>query len=76
MDAIKNWFRSHSISAHTITSVWIAADALWYTNKDFKDYVWGIYIALPRPIHGIIAGVILPALIYWQARAKLRSPQS
>ncbi len=75
MNAIKKWFLSHSINAHTFNSAWIAADALWYTNKDFKDYVWGVYVALPRPIHGIIAGVAVPVLVYWGVKKRFTNQE-
>ena len=76
MSTIQKWFASHSISTHTLASAWVAATALWYTNKDFKDYVWGIYVALPRSVHGVIAGVVIPALLYWQAKKHLTNQVS
>jgi hypothetical protein len=65
---IKTWLASKKISAHTLATVWVGATILWSTSPPFHDYLMGIYNALPKGVHQFIAGVIVPALIYWHVQ--------
>lgn len=70
MDALKQWLASHSITAKTFASAWIFIDALFYASQPFHDYVMNAYSALPKGIHGLLAGVVIPALIFWRTQKK------
>ena len=78
MNALKQWLSTHSITAKTFVSGWIFIDALFYTSPQFHDYVLNAYNALPAGLHGVIAGVLIPALIFWrtQKRSQATLPPS
>lgn len=66
MKALKDWFMAHSISAKTVSSVWLFLLGMYYASPPFHDYVYGAYNALPRGIHAFLAGVLIPGLIFWR----------
>lgn len=68
MNKIKLFLANHSISAKTVASAWAAVTVLFYTSQPFHDYIMGGYNALPKGIHGFIAGVAVPALIFWKTQ--------
>lgn len=70
MDAIKKWLSNHSISAKTVASAWAFVTALFYINPQFHDYIMGAYNGLPKGIHGFMAGVAIPALIFWKTQKR------
>ena len=70
MNAIKQWYGNHTITAHTVASAWVFLTGLWYFSPPFHDYVVGIYNGLPKNLHSLIAGVVVPALIYWRTQKK------
>ena len=71
MKTIQAWFKEHSVHTHTLVALWLGAETLWYTNPDFKSYVWGIYHALPRPLYAAIQGIGIPVALYAMAKNKL-----
>lgn len=68
--AIKKFFANHSISAKSVSTAWVFVTGMWYFSPPFHDYVMNAYGSLPKGIHGIIAGVIVPALIFWRTQKK------
>jgi hypothetical protein len=70
MNAIKQFFADHKISAHTFAAAWAIADVLWYTNTDFHAYISGLLVALPAWLHALIFGVVVPVLVYLKATKK------
>jgi hypothetical protein len=70
MNSIKQWLSNHSISAKTVASAWAFVTALWYISPPFHDYVKSAYDGLPKGIHGFVAGVAVPALIFWRTQKK------
>lgn len=71
MTVVRNWLQTHSISSHTIAVAWITATALWASDPAFKNYVWGIYAECPKSVHDFVAGILIPLLVYWQAKKRL-----
>lgn len=69
-NAFMKWYSMHSISAKSVASVWIFLTGMWVSVPAFKDYVFGIYNALPHGLHAFIAGVVVPALIFWRTQRK------
>lgn len=70
MNAIKQWLANHSVSSQTVSAVWLFITGAFYTQPAFHDYVVGVYTALPKSIHGIIAGVVVPLLIFWRTQKR------
>lgn len=70
MDSVKQWLANHSISAKTVVTVWLFVSGLWAFSPQFKDYVYGIYAALPHGVHNFIAAVVIPGLIFWRTQKR------
>lgn len=70
MNSIKTFLSNHSISAKTVASAWLFLTGLWYAAPAFHDYVLNAYNALPKGIHGFIAGVVIPGLIFWRTQKR------
>lgn len=68
MNQIKQFLSNHSISAKTVASIWLFITGLWYASPQFHDYVLSGYNALPKGVHGFLAGVAIPALIFWRSQ--------
>lgn len=66
MNAIKDWFMAHSVSAKTVSSAWLFLLGMYYASPPFHDYILDAYNALPRGVHAFLAGVLIPALIFWR----------
>jgi hypothetical protein len=66
--SVKQWLANHSLSSKTVATVWVFVVSMWYTQPAFHDYVLGIYNTLPKGLHGLIAGVVVPALIFWKSQ--------
>lgn len=60
------WLSKHSITSKTVASAWLFAVALYYASQPFHDYVTWVYSEIPKPIHGFIAGVVVPACLFWK----------
>jgi hypothetical protein len=70
MNMLKQWFAAHTISAKSVAAAWVFVDALFYASQPFHDYVTNAYNALPKGVHGFLAGVIIPAFIFWRSQKK------
>lgn len=70
MNKLKQWLANHSISAKTVASAWVFLTGMWYAAPAFHDYVMSAYSALPKGVHGFIAGVVVPALIFWKTQKR------
>lgn len=70
MNTINKWLSNHSISAKTVASAWAFVTTLFYLNPQFHDYIMGVYNGLPKGIHGFMAGVAIPALIFWKTQKR------
>jgi hypothetical protein len=68
MDKFKAWLASHKISAKTVAASWAFVTALYYSQPAFHNYVMNAYSHIPKGIHAFIAGVIVPALIFWKSQ--------
>lgn len=68
MCKLKDWLAQHKISAHSLAGAWVFLTGLWATNQAFRDYVYGLYAQTPKFVHEFIAGVIVPALIFWKSQ--------
>lgn len=64
MEQIKQFFANHKISAHTFAAIWVVADALWYSNKEFHAYISALLMALPAWLHAFIFGIVVPLILY------------
>jgi len=70
MNAIPKFLANHSISAKTVASAWAFVTALFYISPQFHDYILAAYNGLPKGIHGFVAGVAIPALIFWRTQKR------
>lgn len=70
MKPVQQWFANHSISAKSVASGWAFITALFYLNPQFHDYILSAYNGLPKGIHGFVAGVAIPALIFWKTQKR------
>jgi len=70
MNFISQWLSNHSISAKSVASGWAFLTGLFYFSPQFHDYVMNAYSGLPKGIHGFIAGVAIPALIFWKTQKR------
>lgn len=70
MNKIRQFLADHKLSAHTLAAIAAAATTLWATDPAFKDYVFGLYNAVPKGVHEFIVGVGIPVLVYWKSQKK------
>lgn len=70
MNKIKLWLANHSISAKTAASGWLFVVGMFYAVPPFHDYVMNAYAGLPKGIHGFIASVVIPGLIFWKTQKR------
>lgn len=68
MNTVKTWLAAHSITAKTVSAAWIFVTGMYYAQPAFHDFVTGAYAALPKGIHAVIAGILIPALIFWKSQ--------
>lgn len=68
INSIKSWLAKQRFSSKTIASVWVVIVGMWYTQPAFHDYVLSVYGSLPKGLHGLIAGVVVPALLFWKSQ--------
>jgi hypothetical protein len=70
--SLQTWLSKHSISSKTIASVWLFIVAMFYAEPSFREYVKQAYTHLPLWLHGFIAGVVLPACLFWKTWKTVR----
>ena len=68
---MKQFLARHSISAKTFASAWLFIVGLWTFSSDFRGYFTAIYDALPKGVHHLLAGLVIPALVFWNSRRQL-----
>lgn len=68
MDKFKAWLTAHKISAHSLVGVWLFLTGLFASNPEFKGYVLSLYAKTPGYVHEFVAGVIVPAIIYYRSQ--------
>ena len=68
---MKAFLARHSITAKSFAGTWLFIVGLWTFSGDFRAYVMSIYGALPKGLHEILAGLVVPALLFWNTRRQL-----
>jgi hypothetical protein len=68
MDKFKAWLAAHKITAHSLVAVWVFLTGLFASNPAFKSYVLSLYGKTPAFLHEFVAGVIVPAIIYYRSQ--------
>lgn len=74
MNTITAWLKSHSITSHSIVVAWAFLTGLYATQPAFHDFIVKMYTDMPKSVHEIIAGVLIPGLVYYKATKGQTTP--